>query len=71
MYTDEQGNIRSRSIVAEYRNLKRVSLAYARELGLTPAARKQFKLDRERDLDKWVNLAYADNGDLGSTMPQN
>jgi phage terminase small subunit len=41
--TDEQGNVRSRGIVSEYRNLKRVSLAYARELGLTPAARKQFK----------------------------
>ena len=30
-------------IVAEYRNLKRVSLAYARQLGLTPVARKSFK----------------------------
>jgi len=72
VYTDEQGNIRSRSIVAEYRNLKRVSLAYARELGLTPVARKQFNLDRERDsLDKWVKLAYADDGDLEDLTSQN
>ena len=71
MFTDEEGNIRSRSIVAEYRNLKRVSLAYARELGLTPVARKQFNLDRERDsLDNWVKLAYAD-GDLEDLTSQN
>jgi phage terminase small subunit len=58
VYTDEQGNIRSRGIIAEYRNLKRVSLAYARELGLTPVVRKQFKLDRGGDhMDKWVRLA--------------
>ena len=69
VFTDEEGNIRSRSIVSEYRNMKRVSLAFARDLGLTPVARKQFQLghNRERDLDKWVKLAYADDGELGST----
>ena len=73
VFTDEEGNIRSRSIVSEYRNMKRVSLAFARDLGLTPVARKQFQLghNRERDLDKWVKLAYADDEELGSKMAQN
>jgi phage terminase small subunit len=73
VYTDEQGNIRSRGIIAGYRNLKRVSLAYARELGLTPVARKQFKLsfERERAGIDWVKLAYLDNEELGSKMAQN
>ena len=66
VYTDEEGNLRSRRIVAEYRNLKRVALAYARELGLTPIARKAFKLsyERESDLDKWIKLAYAGDEEL-------
>lgn len=72
VYTDEQGNIRSRGILAEYRNMKRVSLAFARDLGLTPVARKQFKFDREGDhLDKWVKIAYADDPELGRKLAQN
>ena len=53
------------------RNLKRVSLAYARELGLTPVARKAFKLsyDRESDLDKWIKLAYADDEEEPAEEP--
>jgi hypothetical protein len=64
---DEQGNIRSRGIISEYRNLKRVSPAYARELGLTPVARKAFKLsfERERASVDWVKLAYADDEEPG------
>jgi phage terminase small subunit len=73
VYTDEQGNVRSRGIVAEYRNMKRVSLAFARDLGLTPVARKQFKLsfERERDRIDWVELAYADDPELGAKLAQN
>ena len=73
VYTDEQGNIRSRVIIAEYRNLKRVSLAYARELGLTPVARKAFKFsfERERAGIDWVELAYADDEEaLARYRPQ-
>jgi phage terminase small subunit len=45
MCSSYEGDPKARSVIAEYRNLKRVSLAYARELGLTPVARKQFKLE--------------------------
>ena len=73
VFTDEEGNVRSRGIVAEYRNLKRVSLAFARDLGLTPVARKQFKLSfgRERAGIDWVELAYADDEEaLARYRPQ-
>lgn len=70
--TDKEGNLRSRGIVAEYRNLKRVSLAYARELSLTTVARKAFKLsyERESDLDKWIKLAYAVDEEPADVTPQ-
>jgi hypothetical protein len=39
--------------------------------GLTPIARKAFKLsyDRESDLDKWIKLAYADDEEEPAEEP--
>ena len=62
MYRAEDGDLTPRRLLNEYRLLSQLELAYAKELGLTPASRISMGVDLAKGMDLAAQMSAPRNG---------